>query len=61
MATRDAIEAALREFEEKLSKKEVSISTAEYMKLLQLSQELAEEEPKEIKVEWVEPPASTGA
>jgi hypothetical protein len=34
---------------------------AEYIKLLQLSQELADEEPKEIKVEWIEPPSSTGA
>jgi hypothetical protein len=61
MATKDAIQAALDGFEEKLTNKQVSISMAEYMKLLQLSQELAEDEPKEIKVEWIEPPASTEA
>jgi hypothetical protein len=61
MASKEAIEAALKEFEDKLTKKEVTISTAEYMKLLQLSQELAEDEPKEIKVEWVEAPKSTEA
>jgi hypothetical protein len=61
MATRDAIQTALDEFEQKMTNKQVSISMAEYLKLLQLSQELADDEPKEIKVEWIEPPASAGA
>ena len=54
MATKEAIQSALEEFEKKLSEKQVSISMAEYMKLLQLSQELTEDEPKEITVQWVE-------
>lgn len=61
MATKDAIQTALEKFEKKLTDDNVSISMAEYVKLLQLAQELGEDEPKEIKVEWVEAPKSTEA
>jgi len=62
MATKDAIKHALEAFELGLTDTEArKLSMAEYIKLLQISQELPEDEPKEIKVEWIEPPASTEA
>jgi hypothetical protein len=62
MATRDAIRQALQAFEKGLTDAEAKkLTMAEYIKLLQLSQELAEDEPKEIKVEWIEAPKSAEA
>jgi hypothetical protein len=62
MATKDAITKALQAFEQDLTDEQgKKLTMAEYIKLLQLSQELAEDEPKEIKVEWVEAPKSTEA
>ena len=52
--TIDAIDKLLREYE----KNAKDINTAEYLKLYQLRQELAEDEPKEITVSWVESPES---
>lgn len=61
MATKDTIDETLKAFEAKMSNKAEQLSMAEYIKLLQISQELADDEPKEIKVEWVEAPKSTEA
>lgn len=61
MATKDAIHTALEAFESTMAENGKKLTMAEYIKLLQLSQELADEEPKEIKVEWVEAPKSTEA
>jgi hypothetical protein len=41
--------------EERVNAKELKPTVAEYLKLLQIEQELAQESPKEIKVTWVEP------
>jgi hypothetical protein len=54
MATKDAIETALQTFEKQMGAKEFKLSLAEYVKLLQLKQELAEDEIREIRVSWVE-------
>ncbi len=54
MATKEAIEAALQKFEERMKDPNFKLSLAEYVKLLQLRQELAEEDIREIKVSWVE-------
>lgn len=54
MATKDAIKAALDQFENQMHKPDFKLSLAEYVKLLQLKQELAEDEIKEIEVSWVE-------
>ena len=51
MATKDTIDETLKAFEAKMSNKAEQLSMAEYIKLLQISQELADDEPKEIKVE----------
>jgi hypothetical protein len=54
--TKKAIRQALDKYEEKLMHEngDSKLTLAEYVKLLQVSQELADEEPKEIKVSWVE-------
>ena len=55
MATKDAIKAALDQFENQMHKPDFKLSLAEYLKLLQIEEELDQESPKEIKVTWVEP------
>ena len=45
--------------EDKLRKAEFKPSLADYLKLVQLEKEIGEEEPKEIKVTWVEPDKSS--
>jgi hypothetical protein len=50
-----AIETLMRRFEETLKEKGVTLTVAEYIRLLQLRKELNVEEPKEVKVTWVEP------
>lgn len=54
MATKQAIEAALETFEKGMQEAGFKLSLAEYVKLLQLKQELAEDETREITVSWVE-------
>ncbi len=54
MATKEAIETALQQFEDRMKEPNFKLSLAEYVKLLQLRQELAEEDIREIKVSWVE-------
>jgi hypothetical protein len=41
--------------EARIKEKDLKPTMAEYLKLLQMEQELNEEGPKEIKVTWVEP------
>jgi hypothetical protein len=38
--------------------KEMKVTLADYVRLVQLKRELDEEEPKEIRVTWVDPPES---
>jgi hypothetical protein len=54
MATKEAIKAALQNFETQMNKPGFKLSLAEYVKLLQLKQEMAEDDVKEIEVSWVE-------
>jgi hypothetical protein len=55
------LQTAITKMEEKLEAEDFKPSIAEYLKLLQLDQELSQDEIKEIKVTWVEPtPASNG-
>lgn len=56
MATKKAIKVTLKKFEEEMESKKVDLTMAEYLKLLQVAQELTtEKRPKEIKVSWVDP------
>ncbi|HSP68869.1 MAG TPA: hypothetical protein VLN48_14175 [Bryobacteraceae bacterium] len=41
--------------EKKLGGEDVKATLADYIRLVQLQQELEEEEPKDITVTWVEP------
>jgi hypothetical protein len=52
----DAVKRIRKKVEEKLELDAVKGTLADYVRLLQLEKELDEEEPREIKVQWVEPP-----
>ncbi len=54
------MDKALASFEKRLEADELKLTTAEYLKLLQMGQELEQETPKDIEVTWVEPEASDG-
>ena len=49
------VEKMIEKIEEKLDKDELKPSVGDLIRLLQLDKELKEEQPKEIKVSWVEP------
>jgi hypothetical protein len=52
----EVVKRLLKNVEKKLSGKEVKATLGDYIKLVQLQKELDEEQqPKEIKVTWVEP------
>ena len=53
------LEKVISNMETKLTKEEFKPSLADYLKLVQLEKEVGEEEPKEIKVTWVEPVKSS--
>jgi hypothetical protein len=56
----ELLEKTLGQFESKIKKAGYEPTVAEYMKLLQLGEELGqEEEAKEIKVTWVCPDATS--
>lgn len=45
----------LAQVEEKLSGPDVKVTLGDYIRLVQLRKELDEEEPRDIRVTWVEP------
>ena len=49
------LEKVIATMETKLTKDEFKPSLADYLKLVQMEKEIGDEEPKEIKVTWVEP------
>ena len=51
------LEKAITGFEDRLTAKDFKPTMGDYLKLLQMEKELEQEEAKEIKVTWVEPPA----
>jgi len=55
--TADAMVIAnlLKKVEEKLSGNDVKATLGDYIRLIQLQKEMEEDEPREIKVTWVEP------
>jgi len=55
------IDKILQKFEEKLDSQDAKVSVADYVRLLQFRDELEVEEPKEIRVTWVEPPETESA
>jgi hypothetical protein len=56
----ELLESTLLQFEKKIKENKYEPTVAEYLKLLQLGQELGREhEAKEIKVTWVTPDAAS--
>ncbi|MGD0498497.1 MAG: hypothetical protein ABSC23_08670 [Bryobacteraceae bacterium] len=51
----DLLAEAIGAIEAKVRDKELKPTIGDYLKLLQMEQELGEEAPKEITVRWVEP------
>ena len=49
------LDNVITKMEEKLKAEEFKPSLADFLRLVQMEQEAGEEEPKEIKVTWVEP------
>jgi len=58
----ETLERAIQSVEERIQAKEFKPTIAEFLKLVQLSKELAQDDVKEIRVTWVEPvvTSSTG-
>lgn len=55
----ELLDKAIAAFETRMDAKELKPTIGDYLKLLQMEQEIEQESPKEIKVKWVEPPASS--
>ena len=51
----EVVTKLLTKMEQKLGTDEVKASLADYIRLVQLKKELDEDEPREIRVKWVEP------
>ena len=54
------VKKILKKVEEKLKSDEVRATLGDYIKLVQLEKELEDEEPREIKVTWIEPKPESG-
>jgi hypothetical protein len=50
-----AVKSLLAKVEKKMAGDEIKATVGDYIRLVQLQKELDDEEPKEIKVTWVEP------
>lgn len=51
----DLVEKAIESIEQKLGSSQVKATFADFIRLLQIQKELQADEPKEIKVTWVDP------
>jgi vacuolar-type H+-ATPase subunit E/Vma4 len=49
------VSKVIERIEEKLESGEMKPTVGDFIRLLQLEKELAEEQPREIKVSWIEP------
>lgn len=50
-----SVKKAIELFEQKLAQGEVKPTVGEYVRLLELQKEISADEPREIRVTWVEP------
>ena len=55
----DVLTSVVKKLEDQLTATEFKPSLADFLRLVQLEKEIGEEEPKEIKVTWVEPVKSS--
>jgi hypothetical protein len=51
----DLVERAIESIEQKLGSSDVKATFADFIRLLQLQKELQVDEPREIKVTWIDP------
>jgi hypothetical protein len=51
----ETLDRAIKSVEERIQANDFKPTIAEFLKLVQLSKELAQDDVKEIKVTWVEP------
>ena len=51
----EVLESVVEKMQGKIEANEFKPTVADFLRLLQLEQEIGEEEPKEIKVTWVDP------
>lgn len=52
----EMIEELVQEARQKVLKKDCKVSVGDLIRLLQYKQELEAEQPKEIRVTWIDPP-----
>jgi hypothetical protein len=55
----DVIREAIKIFEEKFKSANIKITASEYIRLLELQQQMNEEKPREIRIKWVQPSETT--
>jgi hypothetical protein len=55
----ETLERAIKSVEERIQANDFKPTIAEFLKLVQLSKELAQDDVKEIRVTWVEPAAAS--
>ncbi len=55
----DVIREAIKIFEEKFKSANIKITASEYIRLLELQQQMNEEKPREIRIRWVQPSETT--
>jgi hypothetical protein len=55
----ETLDRAIQSVEERIQAKDFKPTIAEFLKLVQLSKELAQDDVKEIRVTWVEPAAKS--
>jgi hypothetical protein len=53
-AQSEIVEKLLKQMEAKLADSGIKVTLADYIRLVQLKKELEEDEPKEIRVTWVD-------
>ncbi len=49
------VDKVIHSIEERLNKNELKATLGDFIRLVQLEKELEEEQPREIKVTWIEP------
>lgn len=55
------VEQVLHSIEQRLQRDELKATVGDLIRLVQLEKELEEEQPKEIKVTWIEPEERSGS
>jgi len=55
----DVIREAIKIFEDKFKSANIKITASEYIRLLELHQQISDEKPREIRIKWVQPSETT--